>query len=121
MHCVRKVIFLFQYKLSTGWRVKDGERVYKAFRNGKPIVASGREGYALSLADNKSSKGNKRKRRTDNEYTAPSYADKSGREKPVTVAARNATDNKRNIDNYKAPVSQPSQKDLKSWFQGDAK
>jgi hypothetical protein len=39
--------------------VKDGEKVYKAFRNGKAVEAGGRQGYALALAD---SEGKKRKR-----------------------------------------------------------
>lgn len=80
--------------------MKDGERVYKAFRNGKPIVASGREGYALSLADSKNSRGYKRKRGTDTEDMAPKDANKRSGE---------------------ADISQPIKKDLKSWFQRGAK
>lgn len=49
-------LFVHLEKNSVGWRVKNGEKVYKAFRNGKAVEAAGQAGYLLSLSDNKSKK-----------------------------------------------------------------
>jgi hypothetical protein len=41
------------YPASKGWRIIDGKKSYLTFRNGKKVEVSGREAFALSMADNK--------------------------------------------------------------------
>lgn len=48
--------------------------MYKSFRNGKPVEAAGREGYALSLADSKKSASRKRDRPDETNGSLPSAA-----------------------------------------------
>ena len=53
-----------QDKGLTGWKMKDGSRVYQTFRGGKLVAASGGEGFKLSMADANKGGGGKRGEKT---------------------------------------------------------
>ncbi len=45
----------------TGWKMKDGARVYQTFRGGKLVSASGGEAFKLSMTDSKGKNNGKNK------------------------------------------------------------
>lgn len=78
-----------------GWKIKGGEKVYQTFRAGKLISATGREAFALSMADEKKNgnkkEGLKEKDKDDNTLNdgkirdIPVNSSESKRSKSMTV------------------------------------
>lgn len=115
--------------------MQNGEKVYKSFRYGKPVLASGREGFAMAMADTKAKKrkdiNDKRdltavgqdlsshickKRNTEQSHRDDNGAS-DGEKKTVNKSSKLALTGRSSSNASNIVTDEPKILDLKCWFQ----